>query len=69
MVTLDVRGLSCPLPVLDLKNVVDTGEKEIKVISDCGASTENIKRFAENAGFNVSLEKIDEYTMEFVLTK
>ncbi|MDD3325160.1 MAG: sulfurtransferase TusA family protein [Sulfurospirillaceae bacterium] len=69
MKTIDVRGLSCPAPVLEVKNVIDSGAKEIKVISDCGASTENIQRFAQNAGFTIAMKKLDDDTTEFILTK
>ncbi|MFT7002697.1 MAG: tRNA 2-thiouridine synthesizing protein A [Sulfurimonas sp.] len=69
MKTIDVRGLSCPAPVLELKNVIDSGALEIKVISDCGASVENIQRFAEKMGFSIVMNKLDEYSTEFMLSK
>ena len=53
MVELDVRGLSCPEPVLNLKPLLDRGESEIKVLCSCGASSDNITRLAKNSGYIV----------------
>ena len=46
MKQLDVRGLSCPEPVLNLKPLLEEGEDTIEVLCSCGASSDNIKRMA-----------------------
>ena len=69
METIDVRGLACPAPVLELKQCIDQGAKALKVICDCGASTENIQRYATNAGFSVEQKPLNAYETEFTLRK
>lgn len=56
MDTIDVRGLSCPEPVILVKNAMASGKKEYKVLTDSTVSRENITRFAEHAGYRVSAE-------------
>ena len=51
---VDANGLSCPEPVLKLKQVID-GADEIKVLVDSQVCVENCTRFARAKGFNVSV--------------
>ncbi|MBE7357348.1 sulfurtransferase TusA family protein [Campylobacter sp. RM12327] len=53
MVKVDATGLSCPTPVILLKNEFDKGEKEIELIVDCGAAQENTKRLALSYGYSI----------------
>ena len=53
MTTIDTRGLSCPEPVLMVKNAIDKGEKELKVLINSATALENIKRLASTNGFNI----------------
>ena len=69
MVELDVRGLSCPEPVLNLKPLLDRGDSEIKVLCSCGASSDNIRRLAKNSGYNVESESQNGEDLEFILKK
>jgi selenium metabolism protein YedF len=56
---LDCRGLACPAPVLQTKQVL---EKEnpavIKVIVDNEAARQNVTRFLEHQKFQVTVEKL-----------
>jgi len=52
MVKMDVRGLSCPEPLLKLKQAVD-GANEIELLTDSQSSVDNCTRFAESKGFSV----------------
>ncbi len=61
---IDVRGLSCPQPVLLTKKAIDAEEKEIMVIADDIVARDNVKRLAENSGYDV---KIEEKEADFVL--
>lgn len=54
MIDLDVRGLSCPEPVLNLKPLCEKGESAIKVLCSCGAASDNIKRMASHYGYKVT---------------
>lgn len=53
--TIDACGLTCPAPVLLVKDAVEqTNEQEITVLVDNAASLENVSRFLTSRGFSVS---------------
>lgn len=53
---LDVRGLSCPEPVVQAKKILDGGiVKKISIIADSRVSAENIRRLAYHFGLACSL--------------
>ena len=49
---VDACGLSCPEPVLKLKQVID-GANEIELLVDSQVCVENCSRFAKSKGFSV----------------
>lgn len=51
---VDACGLSCPEPVLKLKQVID-GSDEIELLVDSQVCVENCTRFAEAKGFRVAV--------------
>ena len=51
---VDACGLSCPEPVLKLKQVIDS-ENEIDLLVDSQVCVENCTRFAKSKGFSVSV--------------
>lgn len=59
---VDARGRSCPEPVVMTKKAVEnwTEDSSIQVLVDTMVAVENIKRFAENKGFKVKVEEVDE---------
>ena len=59
-VELNVRGLSCPLPVLKTKQAVDKGATSLVVQGDSAVSRENIQKFLRNAGFEVTVTNNNE---------
>jgi len=62
--TIDARGRSCPEPVIMTKNAIDSGYNDFEVLVDAKVAVENIKRFATNQGFNVTVEENDgEFTL------
>jgi tRNA 2-thiouridine synthesizing protein A len=66
MQTLDVRGLSCPIPVLKTKKEVDKGVKELQILGSGHAPRENVTRFVKSSGFSVELvnDTGDEWVLE-----
>ena len=67
MKNLDARGLSCPEPVLKLKQVIDGADK-IELLVDSQVCVENCSRFARSKGFRVSVDGVSgNYSM--MLTK
>ncbi len=54
---IDARGLACPAPVLQTKNMVEKENPNIiKVIVDNEAARQNVSRFLESRNFDVSVE-------------
>jgi selenium metabolism protein YedF len=56
MKELDVRGLSCPAPVVSVKRALEADKGELRVLLDDGAPRENVRRFAEGRGYTVAEE-------------
>jgi selenium metabolism protein YedF len=53
--TIDARGLTCPAPVLLVKDAVEqTNEQELTVLVDNAASLENVTRFLGSRGYSVT---------------
>ncbi|MBR0202819.1 MAG: sulfurtransferase TusA family protein [Synergistaceae bacterium] len=61
VITVNARGLSCPQPVMLTKKALaglDSGRVEVLV--DTATSRNNVSRFAENKGWSVEVEELDE---------
>ena len=64
MTIVDARGLSCPEPVVMLRNVMASGEDAYEIIVDNTVSRENVTRYAEHQGHAVSVSEAGgEYTL------
>ncbi len=62
MKRLDVRGLSCPMPVLKTKQAIKDGEKNLEIVSDNNTSMENISKFLKIEGLSFTVtEDRDDY--------
>ncbi|MBC7074723.1 MAG: sulfurtransferase TusA family protein [Syntrophomonadaceae bacterium] len=58
MVKIDVRGLSCPIPVVKVKKAMEENPNQpIEVMTDSQVSRENVSRLAENSGYTVKEEE------------
>ncbi|HHW40898.1 MAG TPA: SirA family protein [Syntrophomonadaceae bacterium] len=53
---VDARGLSCPLPVLRVKAVLEEGPEEVHVRVDSAAAKENLSRLGQSMGYCVDIE-------------
>lgn len=61
---LDARGLSCPEPVILIRDAMKSQEAEYQMIVDNPASRENVTRYAEHQGYQVEVEEKDgEFTL------
>ena len=61
---LDARGLSCPEPVILIRDAMNSDEAEYQMIVDNPASRENVTRYAEPQGYQVEVEEKDgEFTL------
>ena len=68
--TLDVRGLSCPQPALQTKQIIkkmDGGAVEVLV--DTKTSSDNVSRLAQKAGWDVTVEELPEGGFKLILEK
>jgi selenium metabolism protein YedF len=55
---IDCRGQACPQPVVETKKALeDPGAEELSVLLDSATSKENVRRFAESQGHQVSLRE------------
>jgi len=55
---LDVRGLSCPLPVVKVSNkLTELKEGLLEVLVDTGTAKDNITRMANNNGWKVETKE------------
>lgn len=57
MKRVDARGLSCPEPVIRVKNAMESGDKEYEILVDNVVAKENVSRFANHQGYQVQVEE------------
>jgi len=59
MIEIDVRGFSCPVPVVRTKKAIEQNPGEtITVLVETAVSRENVSRFAESRGYSVKMENL-----------
>jgi len=66
---LDLRGKSCPVPVIETKNLLE-GKRvvEIEILLDNSVSSENVRRFLGSRGYSTTIaQEGDIYRVEGVL--
>lgn len=57
-VDVDVRGLSCPIPVVNTKKAMEKNPKEtIVVLLETEVSKENVMRLAASQGYSSKVEQ------------
>ena len=68
MTEVDVRGFSCPIPVVRTKKALDENPKEeLSVLVDTAVSKENVSRLAQSRGYTVEAEEA-EYGFRLLLS-
>ena len=65
MIEVDVRGFSCPIPVVKTKKAMNENpEEQISVLVETEVSRENVSRLAQSKGYSIEVEKLpDEYRL------
>ena len=59
MIEIDVRGLSCPQPVLEVQKVLEKNpNEELKVIADEAHTVKNITKFCKNLKREVQAKEV-----------
>jgi tRNA 2-thiouridine synthesizing protein A len=56
MVEVDVRGLSCPLPLMRTAKALESDPGEITVLVDSGTAKQNVVNLLDDRGFDVTVE-------------
>ncbi|MFP3975799.1 MAG: sulfurtransferase TusA family protein [Dehalococcoidia bacterium] len=67
MIEIDVRGLSCPIPVVKTKKAIEGNPGEtISVLVETAVSKENVSRLANSRGYSITVETLEgeEYRLE-----
>jgi TusA-related sulfurtransferase len=65
MKRIDARGLSCPEPVIMIRQAMASKEAAYEMVVDNVASRENVTRYAEHQGYKVEVKEADgEYTLK-----
>jgi len=64
-VEVDVRGYSCPVPVVKTKKAMEENPgKELKILTDTQTSVQNVTRLGKNSGYKVDVSQEGEgYTL------
>ncbi len=68
MIEVDVRGFSCPIPVVRTKKAMEENPGEdLTVLVETAVSRENVTRLAESKGYSVkAIEESGEYRLTLV---
>ncbi len=61
MIEVDVRGFSCPIPVVRTKKAIEENVNQpIAVLVETAVSKENVTRLAESKGYTVEAEDTED---------
>jgi tRNA 2-thiouridine synthesizing protein A len=67
---IDARGLSCPQPVMLVKNSLKNIEKgTVEVLVDSGTARDNVSRLAKNSGWRVTINEQPGVEYKILLNK
>ena len=59
MVEVDVRGFSCPLPVVRTRKAMEQNPREVlSVLVETAVSKENVSRLAHSQGYSINVEEV-----------
>ena len=59
MVEVDVRGFSCPIPVVKTKKAIEENpDQPVTVLVETAVSRENVSRMAQSRGYSVKVEEV-----------
>ena len=67
---IDARGLACPMPVLKVQQAVKKDNPAtLEVLVDNNTAVQNVTRFANNNGYNVSVKELEDEEFSITLSK
>ena len=60
-IEVDVRGFSCPIPVVRTKKAIEENPgKVINVLVESAVSRENVSRLAQSKGYSIKEEEVED---------
>lgn len=61
MIEIDVRGFSCPIPVVKTRKAIDENpDQPVTVLVETAVSRENVSRMAQSRGYSVKVEEVSD---------
>jgi tRNA 2-thiouridine synthesizing protein A len=61
VIEVDVRGYSCPIPVVRTKKAIEENPGQpLTVLVETAASKENVSRLAQSKGYSVKVEQVSD---------
>jgi tRNA 2-thiouridine synthesizing protein A len=68
MIEVDVRGFSCPIPVVRTQKAIEENPNEIlTVVTETGVTRENVSRLAQSKGYTVKVEEVgDDFYIQLI---
>ncbi|MBA7505365.1 hypothetical protein ES706_04032 [subsurface metagenome] len=61
MVEVDVRGFSCPIPVVRTNKAIEENPNEpVTVLVESSVSKENICRLARSKGYSIKVDEVED---------
>ncbi len=66
MIEVDVRGYSCPIPVVRTKKAIEENPGQaLTVLVETATSKENVSRLAQSKGYSVNVAQVpDGYKLQ-----
>ena len=61
MIEVDVRGFSCPIPVVRTRKAMEENpNEELIVLVESAVSKENVSRLAQSEGYSTQVEETED---------
>jgi len=61
MIEVDVRGFSCPIPVVRTRKAMEENpDEELIVLVESAVSKENVSRLAQSEGYSTQVEETED---------
>ena len=61
MIEVDVRGFSCPIPVVRTKKAIEGNPNQsVTVLVESAVSKENVSRLAQSKGYSIQVDEVED---------
>ena len=66
---VDARGYSCPIPVVMVQKAIKTESGDLEVLVDNRCAVDNVTRFANNNGYQVTVKELEDDEFSLLVVK